>query len=71
MDLAIFSLMLITIYHTNIFIIFSDGKVVGGYSFPNEKLYGSVYSLNGEMVEEVAELSFQQWEENWDRKYNN
>jgi len=56
---------------TNVFIMFSDGKVVGGYSFPNGKLYGSVYSLDGKTLEEVTGLSYQQWRENWDKKYSN
>lgn len=43
---------------TNVFIMLSDGKVVGGYSFPNEKMYGSVYSLAGKTLEEITGLSY-------------
>ena len=43
---------------TNVFIMLSDGKVVGGYSFANKKLYGSVYSLDGKTLEEVTGLSY-------------
>lgn len=49
----------------------SDDKIVGGYSFPDEKMVGSVYSLDGKTLEEVTGLSFQQWEENWKKKYDN
>ena len=49
---------------TNVYIMLSDGKVVGGYSFPNEKLVCSVYSLDGKTLEEVTGLSYQQWREN-------
>lgn len=56
---------------TNVFIMFSDGKIVGGYSFPNEKLYGSVYSLDGKTLEEVTGVSYPQWVENWEKKYSN
>jgi hypothetical protein len=56
---------------TNIFIMFSNGKLVGGYSFPNEKLFGVVYSLDGKTVEEVTGLSYEQWRDNWEKKYSN
>lgn len=56
---------------TNVFIMFSEGKIVGGYSFPNEKLYGLVYSLDEKTLEEVTGVSYPQWVENWEKKYNN
>jgi uncharacterized membrane protein YcgQ (UPF0703/DUF1980 family) len=55
----------------NIYIMLSDGKVVGGYSFPDEQMDGSVYSLDGKTLEEVTGLSYQQWRKNWEKKYSN
>ncbi|MDR3682070.1 MAG: hypothetical protein P4L41_19015 [Flavipsychrobacter sp.] len=58
---------------TNVFIMLSEGKVIGGYSFPNadELLVGSVYSLDGKTLEEVTGLNYLQWSENWKNKYSN
>lgn len=54
---------------TNVYIMISDGKVIGGYSFPDEEMMGSVYSLDGKTLEEVTGLSYQKWGENWKKKY--
>lgn|GEM_PF-458286 len=54
---------------TNIFIMLSESKVIGGYSFPNADLLGALYSLDGKTLEEVNGLSFQQWRKNWKEKY--
>ena len=32
---------------TNIYIMICDGKIIGGYSFPNDDIDGAVYSLDG------------------------
>lgn len=50
----------------------SEGKVIGGNSIPNtyEVLLGlACYSLDGKTLEEVTGLSYQQWDENWKKKY--
>ncbi|MEG6616389.1 hypothetical protein V6C27_08160 [Peptococcaceae bacterium 1198_IL3148] len=48
----------------------SDGKIIGGYSCPNANVVGaSYYSIDGRTLEEVTGLSFQQWQENWKKKY--
>lgn len=54
---------------TNIYIMLSEGKVIGGYSFPNGDVVGAFYSLDGKTSEEVTGLSFQQWQKNWKEKY--
>lgn len=55
--------------NTNIYIMICDGKVIGGASFPNERLSGSLYSLEGKTLEEVTGLSYGQWSEKWNEKY--
>ncbi|MCT4509291.1 MAG: DUF4830 domain-containing protein [Tepidibacter sp.] len=50
---------------TNLYIIICDGKVIGGYSYPNANICGAVDSLDGETLEEVTGLNFQQWRERW------
>jgi hypothetical protein len=56
---------------TNVFIMFSESKVIGGYSFPDGQFYGSVYSLDGKTLEEITGLSYKQWIDNWGKKYRN
>lgn len=55
----------------NVFIMLLEGKVIGGYSFPNAQVVGALYSLDGKTLEEVTGLSYQQWGENWKNKYGN
>ncbi|ADL50796.1 hypothetical protein [Clostridium cellulovorans] len=52
-------------------IMLSDSKVIGGYSYPNEDIVGAYSSLDGKTLEEVTGLSFQQWQDNWNKKYRN
>ncbi|MFB5673577.1 hypothetical protein ACE3NQ_13445 [Paenibacillus terreus] len=55
---------------TRLYIMLTDGKVIGGYSFPDiEGLVGSVYSLEGKTLEEVTGLTFTEWREKWIQKY--
>jgi hypothetical protein len=54
---------------TNVYIMLSEGQVIGGYSYPNADVYGAFYSLDGETLEEVTGLSYQQWLKNWKAKY--
>jgi hypothetical protein len=58
---------------TNIYIMLSEGNVIGGYSFPNadgaEAIAGALYSLDGKTLEELTGLSFEQWQKNWKEKY--
>jgi surfactin synthase thioesterase subunit len=54
----------------NVYIMLSDGKIIGGYSCPNANAIGvSYYSIDGRTLEEVTGLSFQQWQENCKKKY--
>ncbi|WP_259618735.1 hypothetical protein [Paenibacillus doosanensis] len=56
--------------NTNVYIMLSGGKVIGGYSFPDATgLAGAVYSLDGKTLEEVTGLSFREWQDQWKRKY--
>jgi hypothetical protein len=55
-----------------LFIMLSEGKVIGGSSLPDTGevlLGGSCYSLDGKTLEEVTGLSFTQWSESWKKKY--
>jgi len=54
-----------------LYIMLIDGKVIGGYSYPNAEVCGAYSSLDGKTLEEVTGLSFQQWQENWKKKYGN
>lgn len=55
----------------NVYIMLTDGKVIGGYSYPNADVVGVYDSLDGKTLEEVTGLSFQQWGESWKKKYGN
>jgi len=58
-------------FGVNLYIMMADGKVIGGYSYPNAEVVGAYSSLEGKTLEEVTGLSFQQWQENWKKKYGN
>lgn len=56
---------------TRLYIMLADGKVIGGYSFPDiEGLVGSVYSSDGKTLEEMTGLTYTEWREEWGRKYH-
>ena len=55
----------------NVYIMLSGGKVIGGYSYPNAEVMGAYSSLDGKSLEEVTGLSYEQWSENWKKKYGN
>ena len=55
----------------NIYIMITDGKVIGGYSYPDADVNGAYSSLEGKTLEEVTGLSFHQWSEEWKKKYGN
>lgn len=50
--------------------MFVDGEIIGGYSYPNENVYGAVSSLEGKSLEEVTGLTFLEWREDWADKYS-
>ena len=52
-----------------LYIMISDNKVIGGYSYPNADVTGSFSSLEGKTIEEVTGLTFQEWLEKWENKY--
>ncbi|MFM9277334.1 hypothetical protein [Paenibacillus jiagnxiensis] len=54
---------------TRLYIMLADGKVIGGYSFPDiEGLVGSVYSSDGKTLEEMTAkysiTKYSQWTKN-------
>ncbi|GLC30165.1 DUF4830 domain-containing protein [Clostridium omnivorum] len=55
----------------NIYIMMTDNKIIGGYSYPNANVDGAYSSLDGKTLEEVTGLSFKQWQDNWKKKYGN
>jgi hypothetical protein len=55
----------------NVFVMLSEGKIIGGYSYPNADVVGAFNSLDGKTLEEVTGLSFQQWQDCWKKKYGN
>lgn len=55
----------------NVYIMLSEGNIIGGYSYPNADVVGSFNSIDGKTLEEVTGLSFQQWQDNWKKKYSN
>jgi len=56
---------------TLVWVMTHDDKVIGGYSFPNYDVphSGGVYSLEGETLEEVTKMDFQEWRENWENRF--
>jgi len=56
---------------TNIRIMISEGKVIGGYSQYNDDVLNDFCSLDGKSLYEVTGLSYQQWQESWSKKYGN
>ena len=55
----------------NLYIMLSEGKVIGGYSCPNADVTGACSSIDGKTLEEVTGLSFQEWQNDWKKKYGN
>lgn len=53
----------------NVYVMLSEGNIIGGYSYPNADVVGSFNSIDGKTLEEVTGLSFQQWQDNWRKKY--
>jgi len=56
---------------TNVYVLISDGQVIGGTSFPDGDFVGGCYTLDGKTLEEVTGLSCTQWAEEWEKKYEN
>ncbi|RUT33370.1 hypothetical protein EJP77_06900 [Paenibacillus zeisoli] len=55
---------------TDMNIMMTGGKVVGGSSFPHsDQMNGAVYSLEGKTLEELTGLSYANWKNQWDHKY--
>ena len=57
--------------NTRLYIMLSEGEVIGGYSYPNSDVSGSFYSVDGKTLEEVTGLTFKEWQESWKKKYGN
>lgn len=55
----------------NLYIMLADSKVIGGFSYPNADVCGAYTSLDGKTLEEVTGLTYEQWGENWKKKYGN
>lgn len=53
-----------------LYYMFVDGEIIGGYSYPNENVYGALSSLEGKSLEEVTGLTFLEWSEEWANKYS-
>lgn len=51
-------------------IMMTEGRVIGGYSFPHsDQMTGGVYSLEGKTLEEQTGQSYANWKTQWDHKY--
>ncbi|EHI99512.1 cell wall binding repeat-containing protein [Clostridium sp. DL-VIII] len=55
--------------NTNVYVLISDGQIIGGTSFPDGDFVGGCYSLDGKTLEEITGLSYEQWCDNWKKKY--
>ncbi len=55
----------------NVYVMLSEGNIIGGYSYPNANVSGAFSSIEGKTIEEITGLSFQQWQDNWKKKYGN
>lgn len=56
---------------TLIYLMISEGNVVGGYSIPNcdRPELGWVYSIDGKTLEDVTGMSYSNWLDSWNKKY--
>lgn len=54
---------------TSLYLMFNEGNIIGGYSFPNNDSYGGLYSLKGETIEEATGLSYAEWQQSLKEKY--
>lgn len=45
-------------------------KVIGGYSFPNEDLFGAFYSIDGKTMELITGVKYPQWIKAWEKRYS-
>lgn len=56
-----------SIGRTNAFVYICESAVIGATSFPitKERLFGSVYSIDGRTLEEITQQDFQEWREKW------
>lgn len=55
----------------NVYVMVSEGKVIGGYSRISSNILANYRSLDGKTLEEVKGLSIKQWDEEWEKKYGN
>ncbi|MFC4098121.1 hypothetical protein [Paenibacillus xanthanilyticus] len=59
--------------HIQLVVLMSEGKVIGGTSFPvnegSEMRIGAPFSVDGRTLEEVTGLSYEEWVASWNRKY--
>ncbi|MDV4150745.1 hypothetical protein R0131_07830 [Clostridium sp. AL.422] len=53
-----------------LYYMFADGKIIGGYSYPNKDVVGAISSLDGKTLEEVTGLDFSEWTEEWNDRYS-
>ncbi len=54
-----------------IFVMLAEGKAIGGYSWPKkEGLAGWVYTVDGKTLEEKTGLTYGQWLDDWQSKWN-
>ncbi|WP_433944428.1 hypothetical protein [Paenibacillus sp. SN-8-1] len=55
---------------TEVNIMVTDGRAIGGYSFPHsDQMTGAAYSLEGKELEELTGLTYTDWKDQWDEKY--
>ena len=55
----------------NVYVMLSEGNIIGGYSYPNADVVGAFSSIDGKTLEEVTGLSYKEWKDNWKKKYSN
>lgn len=57
--------------NTNVAIMLSEGKVIGGTSTPDvDGSDGGPHDLDGRTLEEITGISYSKWGEQWAQKYN-
>ena len=56
---------------TYIYLMESDERIIGGYSFPDldDLGMGWVYTIDGKTLEELTGMPYQDWIEEWNQKY--
>lgn len=55
----------------SVYVMVSEGTVIGGYSRINSNILTNFTSLDGRTLQQVKGISFEKWNEKWKKNYEN